>query len=135
MRKKLAAPMCIPSPSLSRGWSASNSPKPFDNADSLLKSMRPCSGTADGDMALDEARGSRPFSKTHRRLVETVDLEAALHDWKEPLVNEQAPRPRRETGDPERARGLHTCITCLWSENDRSPLEAARAEALRMASA
>jgi hypothetical protein len=76
---KLAAPYIHPKPQPEPRIVAFDLPTELNGTDSLLtvheNVMR---ATASGDIALEEARDISAMLETHRRLVETVDLERRL---------------------------------------------------------
>lgn len=76
---KLAAPFVHPKPQPEPRIVSFDLPDVIDDADSLLKVHATLlKATADGVMALDEAREVSAILETHRRLMETVDLEARI---------------------------------------------------------
>jgi hypothetical protein len=76
---KLAAPYVHPKPQPEPRMVSFHLPARIDTADSLLQVHATLlKATADGDLALDEAREVSAILETHRRLVETVDLEARI---------------------------------------------------------
>lgn len=76
---KLAAPYIHPKPQPEPRIVAFALPEQFDGTQALMNThaavMR---ATAEGDLALEDARDISAMLETHRRLVETVDLEQRL---------------------------------------------------------
>lgn len=76
---KLAAPFIHPKPQPEPRIVNFSLPEKLAGADSLLAAHEAVlAATAEGDLALEDARDISGMLETHRRLVETVDLEARL---------------------------------------------------------
>ena len=81
---RIAAPYIHPRPQPEPRYVAFELPEKFGDTESLLQvHVTLLRSTADGDLSLDEARELSAILEAHRRLVETVELEARIKKLEE----------------------------------------------------